>query len=333
VRASRIKAIAQVGAIVAGAVRHATDPSDILAPLREIASFDAAMLAVRDPLSGRQRPLVNLGYDKGLLAFINREYLTCPTYDIARRRDLPMRMCDYGPEFYRTRVYREFLDYAGYREGITLVLRSMEGHGRVTGLLTMSFSDPQAADDGARQGIELVAPALGQLVDASLAPSWLASLLGRTASAFVVNECGAAVSTSDDPRRVPEQLSGAVLAAARAFLTTGADSLRGYCARLGDALWEHAHLVRLSDHQCVDGPRALLMLELQPLPFGLTERELDVLTLISRGLSNRAIGLALRASPRTIGTHVEHLLLKTGLANRAALASYAMENAVVRLGL
>ena len=60
-RASRIKAIAQVGAIVAGAVRHATDPSDILAPLREIASFDAAMLAVRDPLSGRQHPLVNLG--------------------------------------------------------------------------------------------------------------------------------------------------------------------------------------------------------------------------------------------------------------------------------
>ncbi|NMH96280.1 response regulator transcription factor [Pseudonocardia acidicola] len=75
------------------------------------------------------------------------------------------------------------------------------------------------------------------------------------------------------------------------------------------------------------------MLERRPLPCGLTERELDVLTLIARGLSNRAIGLMLRASPRTIGTHVGHLLLKTGLANRAALASYAMENAVVRLGL
>ncbi|WP_214364497.1 helix-turn-helix transcriptional regulator [Pseudonocardia sp. H11422] len=291
------------------------------------------MLAVQDPLSGRQRPLVNAGYEKRLLDFLNRDYLLCRTYDIARRCDRPMRMCDYGPDFYRTQVYREFLDGAGYREGITLVLRSGEGHGRVTGLLTMSFSDSRAADDGARQGIEFVAPALGQFVDASLAPTWLASLLGNSAAAFIVNERGAAVPTSDDPQLPPEQLSGPVLAASRAFLVSGATALRGYCSRLGDARWEHAHLVRLADDRCVDGPRALLMLELHPLPCGLTERELDVLTLVSRGLSNRAIGLALGTSPRTIGTHVEHLLLKTGLANRAALASYAMENAVVRLGL
>jgi DNA-binding CsgD family transcriptional regulator len=333
VRASCIRAIAQVGTIVAGAVRHAEEPQEVLAPLREIASFDAAMLAVRDPLSGRQRPLAHVGYDKGLLDFLNREYLGCRTYGIARACQRPMRMCDYGPDFYRTRVYREFLDNAGYREGVTLVLRSGKGSGRVTGLLTMSFTDPHAADEAARQGIELVAPVLGQLVDASLAPTWLASLLGSVASAFVVDERGAAVPASDTSRLAMPQPSGSVLAASRAFLASGRTSLRGYCSRLDNVRWERAHLVRLSDDQCIDGPRALLMLDPQPLPCGLTERELEVLTLISRGLSNRAIGVALRASPRTIGTHVEHLLLKTALPNRAALASYAVENAVIRLGL
>ncbi|MFC5996706.1 response regulator transcription factor [Pseudonocardia hispaniensis] len=331
-KTSHITAIAEVGSIVAGAVRGAEEPGSVLAPLRRIASFDAAMIAVRDPLTGRHRPLANEGYAPSLLTFLNSGYLSCFSYDVARRCRRPMRMRDFGPDFYRTPVYREFLDGAGYREGVTLVLRSGGDRGCVTGLMTMSFAEARAADQAARRGLELVAPTLGQLVDSGRTPALLASLIGDGAAAYIVDGTGAAAATSDATEQTGPP-SAAALAVTRAFLQQRQSSTRGYCARHSDATWERAHLVRLGGDNHVDGPRALLMLRHEPLPCGLTDRELDVLTLVARGLPNRAIGTSLGISPRTIGRHVEHLLLKTGLANRAALASYAVENGLIRLGL
>jgi branched-chain amino acid transport system substrate-binding protein len=66
-------------------------------------------------------------------------------------------------------------------------------------------------------------------------------------------------------------------------------------------------------------------------PFGLTARELDVLTLVAGGLSNSEIADATHTSARTIGTHVEHLLRKTGSSNRAALAALAVRHGIFRL--
>ncbi len=56
---------------------------------------------------------------------------------------------------------------------------------------------------------------------------------------------------------------------------------------------------------------------------GVTSREVDVLSVLSEGLTNRQIGDRLYISHRTVKTHVEHLLSKTGAANRAQLATMA----------
>jgi DNA-binding CsgD family transcriptional regulator len=56
---------------------------------------------------------------------------------------------------------------------------------------------------------------------------------------------------------------------------------------------------------------------------GVTSRELDVLKLVGEGLSNRAIAERLHVSPRTVETHVAHLLARTSTASRAALADFA----------
>lgn len=56
---------------------------------------------------------------------------------------------------------------------------------------------------------------------------------------------------------------------------------------------------------------------------GVTSRELDVLKLVGEGLSNRAIAERLHLSPRTVETHVAHLLTRTSTASRAALAEFA----------
>ena len=56
---------------------------------------------------------------------------------------------------------------------------------------------------------------------------------------------------------------------------------------------------------------------------GVTARELDVLRLIAEGRTNKDVAEALFLSPRTVEKHVERLLLKTGAANRTALAAFA----------
>jgi HD-GYP domain-containing protein (c-di-GMP phosphodiesterase class II) len=65
-------------------------------------------------------------------------------------------------------------------------------------------------------------------------------------------------------------------------------------------------------------------------PQGLSDREVDVLCLVARGLSNRQIAAALVISPRTAEHHVQHIYTKIGASTRAAAAMFAMENGLLR---
>ncbi|WP_454196120.1 HD domain-containing phosphohydrolase [Nocardia sp. Marseille-Q1738] len=65
------------------------------------------------------------------------------------------------------------------------------------------------------------------------------------------------------------------------------------------------------------------------LPCGLTERELDVLRLAARGLSNRQIAAQLVLSERTVGHHLAHIYDKTGRRTRAGAAVFAMEHGLL----
>ncbi len=58
---------------------------------------------------------------------------------------------------------------------------------------------------------------------------------------------------------------------------------------------------------------------------GLTAREAEVLMWITRGKTNRDIGLILGSSPRTVNKHLEHIFEKLGVSTRAAAASVAMQ--------
>ncbi|MEU8896374.1 HD domain-containing phosphohydrolase [Nocardia sp. NPDC048505] len=65
------------------------------------------------------------------------------------------------------------------------------------------------------------------------------------------------------------------------------------------------------------------------LPCGLTEREVDVLRLAARGLSNRKIAAELVVSERTVGHHLAHIYDKTGRRTRAGAAVFAMEHGLL----
>ncbi|WP_030912760.1 HD domain-containing phosphohydrolase [Streptosporangium amethystogenes] len=58
---------------------------------------------------------------------------------------------------------------------------------------------------------------------------------------------------------------------------------------------------------------------------GLTAREVEVLRLAARGLTNQQIGAELFISSRTVGHHLGHIYDKTGRRTRAGVAIFAME--------
>jgi DNA-binding NarL/FixJ family response regulator len=61
----------------------------------------------------------------------------------------------------------------------------------------------------------------------------------------------------------------------------------------------------------------------------LTDRELEILVLVARGLSNREMADRLVLSPRTIERHLENLYRKTGSRNRAEATAYAFTRGLV----
>jgi HD-GYP domain-containing protein (c-di-GMP phosphodiesterase class II) len=64
-------------------------------------------------------------------------------------------------------------------------------------------------------------------------------------------------------------------------------------------------------------------------PDGLSDREVEVLRLVARGLSNKEIGRALHISPVTAKNHVAHVYEKTGVATRSAAALYAVTKRLI----
>jgi len=61
----------------------------------------------------------------------------------------------------------------------------------------------------------------------------------------------------------------------------------------------------------------------------LTARELEVLSLVGQGASNKEIATALFITERTARTHVSNILGKLGLASRTQAALYAVEHKLV----
>jgi DNA-binding CsgD family transcriptional regulator len=60
-----------------------------------------------------------------------------------------------------------------------------------------------------------------------------------------------------------------------------------------------------------------------PLPAGLTAREVEVLTLVAEGRTNREIASALFISEHTVARHLQNIFAKTGVTSRTAAATFA----------
>jgi HD-GYP domain-containing protein (c-di-GMP phosphodiesterase class II) len=64
-------------------------------------------------------------------------------------------------------------------------------------------------------------------------------------------------------------------------------------------------------------------------PAGLTPREVEVLTLLAQGMSNKETARRLVISPKTVANHIEHIYAKIGASTRATASLFAMQQGLL----
>ncbi|GAA2665589.1 response regulator transcription factor [Streptomyces vastus] len=287
--------------------------------------FDAASLLGIDPVSGAHLQIAGVGYSAAASQALAAEFVSTPWYANVVRQELPRSISedadDPGTRFRHGWFYAERIRPAGFRDGLTGALRHQ---GRLVGLIHLSAEGADVYDTEARQLLASILPALGALADPTAHAGGFHELPAGAAANLVTPDgviglpgrAPARALDDEDFRRLTE-----------AFTLSRGQRLR--------ALWPvGSGWCRVVLQRCTAGPAAreavLVYEERAELPYGLSPRELEVLTRAARGQTNQAIAQALFLSPRTVHSHIEHLLRKTGCSSRAEATALAVRDGVVR---
>jgi DNA-binding NarL/FixJ family response regulator len=198
------------------------------------------------------------------------------------------------------------------------------------GVLIDSADDLTVVGEAAN-GAEAVALAAAHDPDVILMDVRMPVLDGLQATAQITAAGGAARVLMLTTFDLDEYVFGALRAGASGFLlkdTPPADLLSAIrVVAAGDALLSPSvtrHLIE----EFVRRPEAGRSGP-PPALSSLTEREVEVLTLVARGLSNAEIAQQLYVSPATAKTHVARLLMKLDARDRAQLIIVAYESGLI----
>lgn len=324
---SALRVAVEIGRQAVEASSGRSEPDEIVTTLGELVTFRGAELSFWDPVARQHRVLVNHGYSPGVLDYLNRAFVEdCPGYEWAYREAWPQRMGDLPFDFRATETFREVLGPAGYDEGLTACLFTADG--RYTGMLNLNTGISNDPDDGARELIGRLGSTLAQVTDASRTLEWLASTLEPEASAVAVSVEGRTIELPGCPTSTALEEPSVI---EHARMLACEENRSGSFLYWTDPASMHQLRVVPAPHALLGGRRCALIVE-QPLeaPLGLTAREIDVLTLISLGATNREIAVRLFMAPRTVSTHVEHILEKLGQGTRTGAATLAIREGIVR---
>ena len=131
------------------------------------------------------------------------------------------------------------------------------------------------------------------------------------------------------PRRIAAAIAGARLvfvegesmAPTRADMPAVIGAIDDFTSQLPDFETKGSHDIR-PDAGAVAGQPAVP----PTLAHGLTKRELEILSLVAQGQSNRDVADRLVLSPRTVERHIENIFGKINVHNRSQATAYALGN-------
>jgi DNA-binding NarL/FixJ family response regulator len=155
-------------------------------------------------------------------------------------------------------------------------------------------------------------------VDVTLLDTYgeLDSLNERVRSLGADSSNGAIVVFSFSDR--PEAVRHAIGAGAQGFISKAVPRQQIIEGIRGSARGDRIILTQRSQHAQMDEA-----LRWPGRDIGLTERESELLSMLSTGMTNRELGSHLYISENTIKTHLRRLYAKLGVRNRAQAASLA----------
>ncbi|MFM7148125.1 MAG: response regulator transcription factor [Actinomycetales bacterium] len=317
-------AMRTAGSIAAIASDHGSSQARAAAVLAELAALipmDAAEVVALDPFDGHPVVLATHGYSPQVLDNLHSqsfftliESLGLPESGAAiRMKDLPGDPLDNW-------AVSDVLLPAGYSEGLTMCLRTSDG--RFVGMINLSTTDTEHPSDVARDVLAHLCTALGNMADPLRSRGWITSLVGTSATVVGLDGQGQAVA-------IPGLPGHALLGEGSELLTVAHQSAR--MRTWSSFVWPaHNEFFRVRVLPCSAEESITSLVSLDTFDIGpLTHRELEVLTLAAEGLSNNEIGEALVVTPRTIATHIEHILDKLQASNRAAAAAFALREGLI----
>ncbi|GHB47687.1 hypothetical protein GCM10010377_43100 [Streptomyces viridiviolaceus] len=293
----------------------------VLEALSGVIDYDHASLSRWDPLHRRHRTLAS-SYPAETTAYIETRLHDDPVFSLIRRsggdplwlRDVP------EPQRLTSPGFREELQPLGIEDGVAHCLFAPDG--RYVGMLNVSTKRVQRRRHPARAAVPLLTECLASVADpvtgAGTDPAAQDGSEGTAAAAC-------AVALADCRSTAPTPVSGDV--------PPGFEEADSPLTRLvRDALTRRSLpttlLVPLEGRLLelrLSRRNASTVVVCRPVacPAGLSPRELQVLAELTHGRTNREIAERLFVTPRTVATHIEHILTKLSLPNRAAAAGRA----------
>lgn len=199
----------------------------------------------------------------------------------------------------------------------TYPLTSVDG--RVTGhlhLATASGGNRPLVDLPEGEATEQLLAVLAGFIDWMHGPLWVTT--GRPGG-----EHCAIVTDRGEVLPIPSRVSGPFLVPGSGLVTTVVAE-RPAVNQVSRLWWVDPHGAwhRVGLH---GGPQGTLVTTGQPgLPYGLSGREMEVVTLVAAGLTNAQIARRLFISESTVAKHVERSLRKTSSSSRAVLSVRAV---------
>lgn len=289
--------------------------------LRDLVGCDAVMLTASNPfaLSPQHRLLAADGYPDVALDRLVDDFVPDaqnPGFRLLRNGvRAALRWSDLARDwqirFAATSLAEQCLLPAGFREGLTACLWLPDGSH--VGAVHMNWDASRAATDDRRRTVERFLPLLAEASNI-LQPH-------RVLAEEVHGDAHVALIGSGVEQRIPGRDVGPILRSEGRLWPL---LLTAVPHRDGSYIWidEAGSFHRIDLTRCA-GATVLVAEREIAAPYGLTARELQVVSLLADGAGNPGIADALVLSRRTVSTHVEHILAKVGVRSRAEVASLA----------
>lgn len=279
--------------------------------------FVASCLTAYNPLDGSHQTIASSGYDDLVLSYLNGKFVA---EDIAYNyyqgqgdRQKALKWDEMPFDYKASYSVQEVFLPAGFKDGITLCLYSRDG--RYTGDLHISTDDPRfPSSDMMTDIIQNLQMILGNFTDVLRDASGPYVSRFKSGSGCIITEAGEVLNLPKVPQ-LPADLRDDLNRRLTALRPRQIPEIFRY---RHDAVWYRVYTGLLQG-----GARALIAEE-NPLPYGLTARELEIIELLISGATNSEIASRSFVARSTVSKHLENIYDKLGCNSRTSVVSTAL---------